>query len=97
VRSERSSGNVFVDLGFEPAEAAVMQMRAILAIEIERRIRAKHWSSQEAARRLLISERQLREMLADTGAGMRLDLLVTLAVRTGLRLDFKVQGYLKAT
>ena len=29
-KAMKSSGNVFVDLGFDPAEAAVLQMRATL-------------------------------------------------------------------
>jgi predicted XRE-type DNA-binding protein len=37
----RSTGNVFIDLGFDPAEAAVLQMRANfmsdLRLYIERR------------------------------------------------------------
>ena len=31
----KSSGNVFEDLGFDPAEAKVMAMRAELMIQIE--------------------------------------------------------------
>jgi predicted XRE-type DNA-binding protein len=30
----RSSGNVFIDLGFDPAEAAVLQMRSNLMSDL---------------------------------------------------------------
>lgn len=85
-----SSANVFVDLGFESAEAAVMEMRAILAIRIEQRIRARRWNRAEAAKQLRITQTQLRGLLADTGGGVSLDLLVSLACRVGLRPQLKL-------
>ena len=33
-KSTKSSGNVFLDLGFEPAEAAVLLMRADLMADL---------------------------------------------------------------
>lgn len=37
-KTTKSSGNVFMDLGFDPAEAAVLQMRAKLMGDLRRYI-----------------------------------------------------------
>ena len=40
-RRIKSSGNVFLDLGFDPAEAKVMALRAEVMIRMEQHLRAR--------------------------------------------------------
>ena len=47
-----SSGNVFIDLGFPPDEAAVLAMRSRLMCELEILIAENKWTQAEAAQRL---------------------------------------------
>jgi predicted XRE-type DNA-binding protein len=54
-RRTKSSGNVFIDLGFDPAEAKVMALRAEVMIRIEQHLRAQGWTQAEAAKRLGIT------------------------------------------
>ena len=42
-RRIKSSGNIFVDLGFDPAEAKVMALRAEVMIRMEQHLKAKGW------------------------------------------------------
>jgi predicted XRE-type DNA-binding protein len=49
-------GNVFVDLGFDEAEAKVMAMRAEVMIQIELRLKARGWTQTEAAKQLGITQ-----------------------------------------
>ena len=44
-----SSGNVFADLGFDPGEAAILQMRARLMADLRQHIRADQMTPPEAA------------------------------------------------
>src|SRR5450830_227946 len=57
-----SSGNVFVDLGFEPDEAAVMLIRVEVAIHISRRIKEKDWTLDEVARQLSVTLPQASQL-----------------------------------
>ena len=54
-RVTKSSGNVFVDLGFDPAEAAVLQMRSNLMSDLRLYIEKHKLTQVEAAKRLGIS------------------------------------------
>ena len=51
----KSSGNVFVDLGFDPAEAAVLQMRSNLMSDLRLYIEKQKLTQSEAAKRLGIA------------------------------------------
>jgi len=44
-----SSGNVFIDLGYSPDEAAILQMRADLMADLRKFIKAKKLTQAKAA------------------------------------------------
>ena len=48
----KSSGNVFVDLGFDPAEAEVMKLRTEIMLGMAQKFKANGWTQMETARRL---------------------------------------------
>ena len=48
----KSSGNVFVDLGFDPVEATVLQMRANLMSDLRLYIEKHKLTQSDAAKRL---------------------------------------------
>lgn len=54
-RRIQGSGNVFLDLGFDPAEAKIMALRAEVMIRIEQHLKAQGWTQAEAAKRLGIT------------------------------------------
>ena len=68
-RSGCSSGNVFVDLGFEPAEAAVMQMRAMLQIHIESEIEARGWTILQACEPLGLRQTHVARIMWQGSCG----------------------------
>ena len=45
----KSSGNVFVDLGFSPDEVVVLTLRAELMVALRKLIAAKGWTQARAA------------------------------------------------
>ena len=83
-RRTRSSGNVFLDLGFEPAEAKVMALRAKVMIRLERHVKAQGWTQAEAARHLGVTQPRVSRLLKGRWEDFSLDMLLTLAARVGL-------------
>ena len=84
VRVTRGSGNVFIDLGFDPAEAKVMALRAEVMIRIEQRLKSQGWTQLEAAKRLGITQPRVSKLLKGVWQDFSLDMLLTLAARAGL-------------
>ena len=84
------SGNVFADLGFSPEEAALLQMRADLMNELRRVIEAHGWTQVAAARELGISQSRMSDLVRGKWQQFSLDMLVTLAVRAGRKVNVEL-------
>ena len=82
---KRSSGNVFVDLGFPPGEAEVLAMRAELMATLRELIAERGWTQQEAARHLEIGQSRVSDLVRGKWDKFSLDMLLTLAARAGRR------------
>ena len=89
-RVTRGSGNVFIDLGFDAAEAEVMALRAEVMIRIEQRLKAKGWTQVEAANHLGITQPRVSKLIKGVWQDFSLDMLLTLAARAGLRPRLKL-------
>ena len=89
-RRIKSSGNVFVDLGFDPAEAEVMKLRAEVMIRMEKHLKAQGWTQAEAARRLGVTQPRVSRLLRGRWEDFSLDMLLTLASRAGLHPKLKL-------
>lgn len=85
-----SSGNVFLDLGFDPAEAEVMKLRAEVMIKMEQHIKAQGWTQMEAAKRLGISQPRVSSLTKGKTKDFSLDMLVTLAMRAGMHPELRL-------
>ncbi len=85
-----SSGNVFLDLGFPPAEAEVMRLRAEVMIRMEQHLRAQGWTQAEAARHLGVTQPRISRLLKGKWEDFSLDMLLTLAARAGLHPSLKL-------
>ena len=55
-KTTKSSGNVFLDLGFDPAEAAVLQLRSNLMSDLRLYIEKQKLTQSESAKRLGIAQ-----------------------------------------
>jgi predicted XRE-type DNA-binding protein len=85
-----SCGNIFIDLGFEPAEAHVMLMRANLMIKLEKHIKAKGWTQAEAARRMGITQPRVSKLMKRNWDEFSLDMLIMLATKLGIHSELKL-------
>ena len=90
LKMTHSSGNVFTDLGFSPEEASLLQMRAGLMNELRQVIEARGWTQVAAARELGVSQSRVSDLVRGKWQQFSLDMLVTLAVRAGLRVNVEL-------
>jgi predicted XRE-type DNA-binding protein len=79
-----SSGNIFLDLGFEPHEAAVMLLRAQLAEALRQWIERKKMTQAQAAKQLGITQPRVSEIVRGKVDVLSLDYLVGLCNKAGI-------------
>ena len=88
-RSAEGSGNVFLDLGFAPHEAAVMLLRCELAEALRRWIDREGHTQAEAAKRLAVSQPRISEIVRNKVEKFSLDYLVGLCAKAGVSIKVK--------
>ena len=79
------SGNIFVDLGFDEAEAQVMALRVQLMVMLRDRLQQQGYTQVEAAKRLGVTQPRVSALLKGSWKDFSLDMLLTLATRAGLK------------
>ena len=89
-RTTKSSGNVFLDLGFDEAEAQVLAMRTELMVRLDRHLATQGWTQAEAAQRLGVSQPRISKLKKGAWQEFSLDMLLTFAARLGLRPKLKL-------
>ena len=82
-----SSGNVFVDLGFAPGEAAVMALRADLMARLRLLVQNERWTQAGASERFGIAQSRVSDLLRGKWDKFSLDMLITLAARAGRKVE----------
>ncbi len=85
----KSSGNVFIDLGYSADEAAILQMRADLMAELRKFIDDKKLTQARAAKVLGITQSRVSDLTRGKWDRFSLEMLITLATRAGLRVTLK--------
>ena len=81
IERERSSGNLFEDMGVPGAEN--MKVRAELIVEIRRLMEEMGWNQTEAAEQLGISRTRLNDILRGRLEKVTIDRLVTMLAAAG--------------
>jgi predicted XRE-type DNA-binding protein len=84
-----SSGNVFVDLGYSPDEAAILQMRADLMADIRKFIKARRLTQAKAAEILGITQSRVSDLTRGKWEKFSLEMLITLATKAGMHVTLK--------
>jgi predicted XRE-type DNA-binding protein len=85
----KSSGNIFIDLGYAPEEAAILQMRADLMDNLRKFIQAKELTQVNAAKILCVSQSRVSDLIRGKWERFSLEMLVTLATRAGMQVSLK--------
>jgi predicted XRE-type DNA-binding protein len=87
--SVNSSGNVFVDLGYSPDEAAILQMRADLMADLRKFIKAKKLTQTKAAAIFGITQSRVSDLTTGKWEKFSLEMLIILATKAGMRVTLK--------
>jgi predicted XRE-type DNA-binding protein len=82
-----SSGNVFADLGFDPAEAAILKMRADLLNDLRRHLNQSGLAQEQIAERFHLTPARVAALLEGNWEKFSLEALITLASRAGLKVS----------
>ncbi|HVS81199.1 MAG TPA: helix-turn-helix transcriptional regulator [Pyrinomonadaceae bacterium] len=85
-----SSGNVFADLGFEPGEAVILQMRAKLMSDLREYTQSSGMTQTEAAKRLKIARSRVSDLMRGRWEEFSLEMLITLAARVGRKVTLEL-------
>ena len=91
LKYERGSGNIFLDVGFEKAEAENLKMRFELMMRIEDWVKASGLTQAAAAKVLGLTQPRLNAMLKGKIGLFSLDALVNIASRAGLNVRLVVK------
>lgn len=90
IKSKKSSGNVFADLGFPPEEAMILAMRADLMGQLRLLVERNGWTQQQAGAELQISQSRVSDLVRGKWEKFSLDMLLILAARAGLQPKIKL-------
>jgi predicted XRE-type DNA-binding protein len=90
VSREKPGRNIFLDLGFDPAEAAVLQMRATLMSDLRAYIEAQGLTQAEAAQRLGIAQSRVSDLVRSKWEKFSLEMLITLETRLGRKVSLEL-------
>ena len=89
VQITRGSGNMFLDLGFPPHEAAVMQLRCEIAEALRKWIDREELTQIQAAKRLGVVQPRISEIVRNKVDKLSLDYLVGLCAKAGVSVRVK--------
>ena len=89
-RITRGSGNVFLDLGFPPHEAAVMLLRREIAEALRKWMVREELTQAQAAKHLGVAQPRISEIVRNKVDKLSLDYLVGLCAKVGLSVAVKL-------
>ena len=84
-----SSGNVFVDLGFSPEEAAILQMRAELMADLRKFLKVKKLTQVKAAEILGVSQSRISDLATGKWERFSLEMLIILSTKAGMQVTLR--------
>jgi predicted XRE-type DNA-binding protein len=85
-----SSGNVFVDLGYSPDEAAILQMSADLMADLRKFIKAEKLTQAAAAKIFSVSQSRVSDLITGKWEKFSLEMLITLVTKSGMHVELKI-------
>jgi predicted XRE-type DNA-binding protein len=88
--STPTNRSVFRDLGFDEAEAKVLEMRADLMAALREHIKERGWTQSKAAKELGITQPRVSALVKGVWRDFSADMLLVLAARAGLRLTLRL-------
>jgi len=85
----KSSGNIFLELGFPPEEAAILQMRSEIMVDLRKIIKTKKLTQTKAAELFGVSQSRVSDLIRGKWEKFSLEMLIALATKAGMRISLK--------
>jgi predicted XRE-type DNA-binding protein len=89
----KSSGNVFVDIGFTPAETAELTAKSRLITAIGETIKRRKLTQSEAARRCGTDQPTLSKVLRGRMESVTIDRLTAWLMALGRTVEIRIRPY----
>ena len=90
-RVTKGSGDVFQDLGFSPAQACNLRIRAELMTALRKFIENEGLTQAEAAKRLKVSQPRISDLVRGKISRFSLDALVNMLADAGMEVAVEVK------
>lgn len=91
MKLQRSSGNVFRDVGFPPEEAVNLKIRAMLMVELKRHIQTEKLTQKKAAKLFGVSQPRISDLMRGKIGLFSVDTLIAMLTHAGHKVDVKVR------
>jgi len=91
IRMQRSSGNVFTDLGFPKEEAAHLLIRADLMSQLKELIEERGLTQKDAAEALGVTQPRISDLVRGRIDLFSIDTLVEMLTRMGVAVTLKTK------
>lgn len=91
IEIETGSGNVFLDVGFDAAEAENLRLRSLLMIRITQMVRESKWTQSAAAEVFGVTQPRLNQLMKGKIQIFSLDALVNMLAQAGMRVNMTVK------
>lgn len=88
-RATKPSSNIFLDLGFPPEEAAILQMRAEIMADLRELIASRKLTQAKAAGLLGVSQSRVSDLIRGKWEKFSLEMLIALATKAGMVITLK--------
>lgn len=88
IRMQKSSGNVFLDIGFPRGEAVNLQIRSRMMIELERIIQKRGLTQSAAAKILGVTQPRVSDLVRGNIEVFSIDTLVEMLDRFDVSVTF---------
>ena len=88
----KSSGNVFLDLGFPPREAEHLLIRSDLMIAVELLMKKRGLSQAQAAKLFGVTQPRVSDLVRGKTELFSIDSLVRMLARAGVRVDVRTSA-----
>jgi predicted XRE-type DNA-binding protein len=86
LKTTRSTGNVFRDLGFSPDEAEHLRVRANLLLRLQKAIQSQGLKQGEAAKLLGVTQPRVSDLMRGRLDLFSVDTLIDMLARLGVRI-----------
>ncbi len=83
----RSSGNVFLDLGFDTEEAENLRVRSELMMELAKLVKRRRLTQDKAAKLLGVTQPRVSDLTRGKIHRFSVDSLIEMLGRAGMRVD----------